>query len=403
MTQSNEHHEPVILSGARTPIGKLMGSLASLSAPQLGAIAIREAVARAGISPELVDEAILGQVIQAGAGQAPARQAAYHGGLPAEVGATTVNKVCGSGLKAVMMAASAIKAGDGEVYVAGGMESMSQAPHLVKEARGGSRFGHIQMLDANINDGLWCSLEHWMMGEAGEFIAGEFEVSREQMDEYAYRSHQRALAAMDEGRFKAEIVPVEASQKGKPMVVDTDEGPRRDTSPEALRKLPPAFSQDGRITSGNAPGLNDGAAAMVVASRARAEALGIKPLARIVAYGQAAVDPKWLFSAPARAMPLVLERAGWTLEQVDLVELNEAFAAQVLANARDMIRQGHTWDWDKVNVNGGAVALGHPVGCSGARVLVTLIHALRARGLRRGLASLCLGGGEAVAMAVEVE
>jgi acetyl-CoA C-acetyltransferase len=380
-----------------------MGSLASLSAPQLGAIAIREAVARAGIPAEAVDEAIMGQVIQAGAGQAPARQAAFRGGLPAEVGATTVNKVCGSGLKAVMMAASAIKAGDGDVYVAGGMESMSQAPHLVKEARGGSRFGHIQMLDANITDGLWCSLENWMMGEAGEFIAEEFEVSRDQMDEYAYRSHQRALAAMDEGRFKAEIVPVEVNHRSKPVRVDADEAPRRDTSPEALRKLPPAFGDDGRITSGNAPGLNDGAAALVVASRARAEALGVKPLARIVAYGQAAVDPKWLFSAPAKAMPMVLKRAGWTLDQVDLIELNEAFAAQVLANGRDMLQQGYAWDWDKVNVNGGAVALGHPVGCSGARVLVTLIHALQARGLKRGLASLCLGGGEAVAMAVEVE
>jgi acetyl-CoA C-acetyltransferase len=403
MTRANGQNEPVILSGVRTPIGRLMGSLAGVSAPQLGAIAVREAVARAGIAPETVDEAILGQVVQAGAGQAPARQAAYHGGLPASVGATTVNKVCGSGLKAVMLAASAIRAGDGQVYVAGGMESMSQAPYLVKDARGGNKFGHMQMLDANITDGLWCAFENWMMGEAGEFIAEEFEVSREQMDEFAYHSHQRAIAAMDEGRFKTEIVGVDVRHKGAAAVVETDEGPRRDTSLEALHKLAPAFHKDGRITAGNAPGLNDGAAALVIVSRARAQDLGAKPIARIVAYGQAAVEPKWLFSAPARAMPLVLDRAGWTLDEVDLIELNEAFAAQVLANGRDMLQQGHAWDWDKVNVNGGAVALGHPVGCSGARVLVTLIHALQARGLKRGLASLCLGGGEAVALAVEME
>jgi acetyl-CoA C-acetyltransferase len=242
-----------------------------------------------------------------------------------------------------------------------------------------------------------------MMGEAGEFIADEFEVTRDQMDEYAYHSHQRAIAAADEGRFKAEIVPVEVKVKGKASRVDADEGPRRDTSVEALHKLPPAFHPDGRITAGNAPGLNDGAAALVVASRFKADELGAKPIARIVAYGQAAVEPKWLFSAPAKAIPIVLQRAGWTLDQVDLIELNEAFAAQTLANGRDMLQQGHHWDWDKVNVNGGAVALGHPVGCSGARVLVTLIHALQARGLKRGLASLCLGGGEAVALAVEME
>jgi acetyl-CoA C-acetyltransferase len=259
------------------------------------------------------------------------------------------------------------------------------------------------MLDANIHDALWCAFEDWMMGEAGEFIAEEFEVTRQQMDEFAYHSHQKAIAAIDEGRFKAEIVPVQVERKGKTAAVDTDEAPRRDTSVESLNKLLPAFRDNGRITAGNAPGLNDGAAALVVASRAKAEEMGVKPIARIVAYGQAAVEPKWLFSAPAKAMPIVLARAGWTLDDVDLIELNEAFAAQALANGRDMLQQGHHWDWDKVNVNGGAVALGHPVGCSGARVLVTLIHALQARKLKRGLAALCLGGGEAVALAVEME
>ncbi len=403
MSERNGKNEPVILSAARTPIGRLMGSLANLSATQLGALAVREALRRTGAPGEMVDEVIMGQVIQAGAGQAPARQAAIHSGLPTSVGATTISKVCGSGLKAVMMASSAIKAGDGEMYVAGGMESMSQAPYLVKEMRGGNKFGDIQLHDANIHDGLWCAFENWMMGEAGEFIAEEFEVTRDQMDDFAYHSHRKAIQAIDEGRFKEEIIPVEVAQKSKTVVVDTDEGPRRDTSIEALHKLAPVFRTDGRVTAGNAPGLNDGAAALVVTSRAKAEELGVTPLARVVAYSQAAVDPKWLFSAPAKAMPVVLGRAGWKLDDVDLIELNEAFAAQVLANGRDMQQQGFDWDWDKVNVNGGAVALGHPVGCSGARVLVTLLHALKARNLKRGLASLCLGGGEAVALAVEME
>lgn len=406
MASSNQHNgarEPVILSAVRTPIGKLMGSLVTLTAPQLGAVAVREAVARAGIPADSVDEAIMGQVVQAGAGQAPARQAAYRGGLPASVGATTINKVCGSGLKAVMLAASAIRAGDGDVYVAGGMESMSNAPYLARDMRGGNKYGHVQIQDANITDGLWCSLENWMMGEAAEFIAEEFEVTRDQMDDFALNSHRKALAAIDAGRFKDEIVPVEIKHKGQATQADTDEGPRRDTSLEILHKLAPAFRPDGRVTAGNAPGLNDGAAAVVVTSREKAEALGIAPMARIAAYGQAALEPKWLFAAPARAMPLALERAGWSLDQVDLVEVNEAFAAQVLANGRDMEQQGHHWDWDKVNVNGGAVALGHPIGCSGARLLATILYALKARGGQRGLVSLCLGGGEAVAMAVEME
>jgi acetyl-CoA C-acetyltransferase len=394
--------EAVILSAVRTPVGKMLGALAPLSAPSLGAAAIREAVGRAGIDPASIDEVLMGQVVQAGAGQAPARQAAINGGLPAHVGATTVNKVCGSGMKTVMLAASAIRAGDGNLYVAGGMESMSQAPYLVRGMRGGTKFGHQQMLDANITDGLWCSFENWMMGEAGEFIADEFEVTREQMDRYALESHRKAISAMDGGYFADEIVPVTVDGRRGAVTVAVDEGPRRDTSLDALSRLPPVFRADGRITAGNAPGLNDGAAALVVTSRAHAGAMGASPLARIVAYGQAAVDPRSIFTAPARAMPIALERAGWTLDDVDLIELNEAFAAQVLANGRDMQEQGYAWDWDKVNVHGGAIALGHPVGCSGARVLVTLIHALKGRGLARGLAALCLGGGEAVAMAVDM-
>lgn len=403
MSPNDNQREPVILSAARTPTGRLMGVLAPLSAPQLGAIVVREAVTRAGIDPGTVDEVIMGQVVQAGSGQAPARQAAIHGGVPPHVGAITINKICGSGLKAVMMAANAIKAGDGDLYVAGGMESMSQAPFLGVGMRSGHRYGHVQMLDANVTDGLWCSFENWMMGEGGEFVAEKFEVTREEMDQFALESHQKAIAAIDAGRFKKEIVPLEIKQKKQVVVVDTDEPPRRDTSREALAKLPPAFRPDGRITAGNAPGLNDGAAAVVVASRARADELSIRPLARVVAYGQAAVEPKWIFTAPAKAMPIVLERAGWSLDDVDLVEINEAFAAQVLSNGRDMEQQGHNWNWDKVNVNGGAIALGHPIGCSGARVLVTLIHALQDRGLTRGLTGLCLGGGEAVGMAIELE
>jgi acetyl-CoA C-acetyltransferase len=401
----NQHnqHEPVILGAVRTPVGRLMGALASLSAPDLGAIVVREAIARTGIDPTQVDETIMGQVVQAGSGQAPARQASIRGGIPAEVGAITINKVCGSGLKAAMMAASAIKAGDGELYVTGGMESMSQAPFLVKQGRTGQKFGHMELSDSNITDGLWCAVEDWMMGNAAEFIADQFNITREEMDAFALESHHKALAAIDEGRFKEEIVPVEIRTRKSTTVVDTDEGPRRDTSMEALAKLPPAFTADGRVTAGNSPGLNDGAAVVVVASRAKAEEMGVRPLARIVAYGQAAVEPKWLFTAPAKAMPIVLDRAGWPVDEVDLIELNEAFAAQALANGREMAQKGHNWDWAKVNVNGGAVALGHPIGCSGARVLVTLLYALKARGLKRGMAALCLGGGEAVGMAVELE
>ncbi len=399
----DDRNEAVILSAARTPIGRFQGGLAGLAAPRLGAVAVRAAVQRAGL-PDLseIDEVLLGNVVSAGEGQAPARQAAIFAGLPASVGATTVNKVCGSGLKAVMLAAQAIKAGDGQLFVAGGMESMSKAPYLV-DGRGGSlRYGHSQLSDALLLDGLWDPFENWGMGDAAEFIAQEYNVSREAMDEYAYNSHRKAVSAIDSGQFKAEIVPVEIpGRKGQVSVVDTDEGPRRDTTREALANLKPAFQKDGRVTAGNAPGLNDGAAALVIASRAKAASLGIQPLARIVSYAQAAMEPKYLFAAPAKAIPMLLEKTGWKLPEVDLVELNEAFAAQVLADGYALASAG--WDWERVNVNGGAIALGHPIGASGARVLTTLIFALRQRGLRRGIASLCLGGAEAVAMAVEIE
>jgi acetyl-CoA C-acetyltransferase len=401
VTNGNQPNDAVILSGARTPIGKFMGALASVPATRLGATAIQAAVERAGIDPAQIDEVIMGQVIAAGSGQAPARQAGIQAGLPPQVGAFSLNKACGSGMKAVMSAAQAIRAGDAELMVAGGMESMSSAPYLLPKVRQGLRFGHQNMLDAVIYDGLWCSLEEWMMGDAAEWIANEYEVTREAMDRFALESHQKAVAAADAGKFKAEIVAVTVEQNGRPVRVEADEGPRRDTSLEILARLKPAFQKDGKVTAGNAPGLNDGAAALVLASRGKAEALGRAPLARVVGYTHAAVEPKALFIAPAHAIPKLLNRIGWTLQEVDLIELNEAFAAQVLADGYAMADQG--WDWRKVNVNGGAIALGHPVGASGARVLVTLINALRDRGLRRGLAALCLGGGEAVAMAVEVE
>lgn len=402
MTQNSHAHEPVILSAVRTPIGKFLSAYSSLTAPQLGAVAVKAALERAGLdNATKIDEVIMGNVVSAGLGQAPARQASIFAGISPEVGATTINKVCGSGLKAVMMASQAIKAGDGSLFVAGGMESMSKAPFLV-DGRGGTlRYGSAQLTDALQYDGLWDPFEDWIMGDAAEFIADEYEVTREAMDEFALASHQKAIAAIDGGKFKNEIVPVEVKGKKGVTVVDTDESPRRDTSLEQLNKLPAAFKEGGKVTAGNAPGLNDGAAATVVASRARAAELGVKPLARIVGYAQAAVDPKSIFIAPARAIPVLLEKIGWTLKDVDLIELNEAYAAQVLADGYALA--DHGWDWSKVNVNGGAIALGHPLGASGARLLATLIYALKDRGLKRGIASLCLGGGEAVAMAIEME
>jgi len=398
----SKENEAVILSAARTPIGKFQGGLSGVPAVKLGAAAIRAAVDRAAIDSKEIEEVLMGHVVQAGNGQAPARQAAIFAGIPATVGASTINKVCGSGLKSVMLAAQAIRAGDAGLLVAGGMESMSRAPYLVSGRTGELRYGHQQLTDALLHDGLWDPFENWGMGMAAEFIADEYKVSREAMDEFAFRSHQKAAAAQDMGNFKAEIVPVQIpGRKSEVTIFDTDEGPRRDASLESLSKLKPAFKPDGKVTAGNASSMNDGAAAIVVASRTYAEKNGIEPIARIVGYAQAAVEPKYLFAAPARALPKLLNKVGWTLPDVDLIELNEAFAAQVLADGYALAADG--WDWEKVNVNGGAIALGHPLGASGARVLTTLIYALKNRSLKRGIASLCLGGGEAVAMALEVE
>ena len=392
----------VILSAVRTPIGRLRSALASVAASELGATVVRAAVERAALpDPAEIDEVLMGNVVSAGLGQNIARQSAIFGGLPATVGATTLNKVCGSSLKAVMLAAQAIRAGDGNLFVAGGVEHMSQAPHLV-DSRMDPINGKAEHRDALLVDGLWCPFEDWVMGDAAEFIAEEYGITREEMDRFALGSHQKAIAAIDGGKFKEEIVPIRVKGVNAEMsVVDTDEGPRRDTSLEALQKLKPVFKPDGKVTAGNAPGLNDAAAALVVASQSQAEAMGAKALARIVGYAQAAVDPKYIFSAPAKAIPLLLEKTNWTLSEVDLIELNEAFAAQILANGSELSDQG--WDWNKVNVHGGAIALGHPLGATGARLLTTLIHALKDRGLKRGIASLCLGGGEAVALAVERE
>jgi acetyl-CoA C-acetyltransferase len=402
-TAHPESRQAVILSAVRTPTGRFQGSLSSIPAPRLGAIVVKAAVERAAIShPEEIDEVLMGNVVSAGLGQNPARQAAIFSGLPASVGATSMNKVCGSGLKAVMLAAQAIRADDGDLYVAGGMESMSRAPFLVDGRTGNLRYGHAQLTDALLNDGLWDPFENWSMGDSAEFIADEFEVTRQAMDELALASHQKAAAASDAGKFKAEIVPVEIKgRKGALTIFDQDETFRRDTSLEALAALKPAFREGGKVTAGNAPGLNDGAAALVLASRSKVSQLDRKPLARIVGYAQAAVEPKYLFDAPSKAIPRLLQKIGWTLADVDLIELNEAFAAQTLANGYALAELG--WDWKKVNVNGGAIALGHPIGASGARILTTLLYALKDRGLKRGIAALCLGGAEAVAMAVEIE
>jgi len=396
---SNDFRETVIVSAVRTPIGSFQGTLVPFAAPDLGAVAVRAAVARAGVNPASIDEVLMGNVVLAGQGQAPARQAAIKAGLPPTIGATTVNKICGSGLKTVMLAAAMIAAGDGDIFVAGGMESMNNGPYLLPQARFGYRLGDGKLVDAMVHDGLWCAFEDQHMGNAAEWIAREYGLTREELDEYAYNSQMKAIAAIDEGRFKDEIVPVEVPQrKGPPLLFDTDEVPRRDTSLEKLARLRPAFQADGIVTAGNSPGITDGAAATVVMSRARAEELGIQPLARVVAYDQAAVEPIKIFTAPIFAVRKVLEKTGTRVDDYDLVEMNEAFAAQCLADGRAL-----GMDWEKVNVNGGAIALGHPIGCSGARVLVTLIYALRHRGLKRGLATLCLGGGEAVAMAIEME
>lgn len=412
MNDENPGRDVVIVGAARTPGGRFNGALLPLSASDLGAIAIRAALERSGVDPATVYEVVMGQVVQAGAGQAPARQAALGAGLPETISAVAINKVCGSGLKAVMIAANAIIAGEAPVFVAGGMESMSNAPFLLPRARQGLGYGHATLQDAILEDALWCSFQEWTMGHAAEFIAREFAIGREAMDALALQSHQRAAAAAADGRFAAEIVPVHVPGRKGVTLVERDEPVRATvadgaytltTSLEQLAALRPAFEAEGRVTAGNAPGLNDGAAALVLASRQEAEAQGLRPLARVVGYTAVGVDPQWIFSAPAKAIPRLLLTIGWDFADVDLFELNEAFAAQVLANAAELQQQGYPWDWTQVNVNGGAIALGHPVGASGARVLVTLLHALRQRGLRRGVAALCLGGGEAVALAIEVE
>lgn len=401
----NNHRdrEAVILSAARTPSGRFLGALSGLTAAELGQVAVRAAVERSGVKAEDISELFLGNVVSAGVGQALPRQVSIGAGLPETVSGTAINKVCGSSLKAVMLAASAIRAEDGDLYIAAGVESMSRAPFLDDSHRKGHKYGHVQLRDALMTDGLWCTLCNWIMGDAAEFIANQVGVSREEMDALAFRSHQNAIQATDSGKFRAEIVPLSVKNGKETRLIDQDEPIRRDTSLEALAKLPPAFQKDGRVTAGNAPGMNDGAAAVVVASRAYAERSGHTPLARIAGYGQAALEPAWIFYAPVKAIPIALARAGWTMDDVDLFEINEAFASQVVADVKGLAKEGYTLPMEKLNVNGGAIALGHPLGASGARVLTTLIHALRDRGLRRGIAALCLGGAEAVAMAIEIE
>jgi acetyl-CoA C-acetyltransferase len=389
---------PVILSAVRTPIGKYLGGLSSFTAPQLGAMVVREAVSRAGVDPAAVEEVIMGQVVQGGSGQAPARQALIHAGLPATIPAVTINKVCGSGLKAVMLASQAIKAGDAECIVAGGQESMSGAPHYVFGMRAGIKAGNQTMVDGMIHDGLWDSFGCCHMGEYAEYTAEKAGVTREDQDRFAYESHRKAIEATAAGKFKAEILPVQIPGKGAPTTIAADEGPRKDTSVETLAKLKPAFRKDrGTVTAGNAPGLNDGSSALVVSSLAFAKANGITPLARVTGYATGGGEPREIFFAPVQAVRNLMGRAGSTIGDYDLIEANEAFAVQALADGREL-----GWDWDRVNVHGGAVALGHPIGASGARVLTTLLYALRDRGSATGLATLCLGGGNAVALSVEM-
>ncbi|MGO8947619.1 MAG: acetyl-CoA C-acetyltransferase [Ktedonobacterales bacterium] len=391
-------HDPVLVSAVRTPVGRFLGALSPLTAPQLGAVAIREAVRRAGIPVDQIDEVIMGNVVSAGVGQAPVRQAALRGGIPDDVPGVTINKVCGSGLKAVMLAAQAIKAGDGHLFVAGGMESMSNAPYLLDRARTGYRMGDATLVDAVVHDGLWCAFENVHMGEEAEVVAEMYHVTREEQDQFSYQSHMKAQAATEAGRFRDEMVPVEVPEKKGTLVVDRDEPIRPDTTIQALSKLPTAFrKEDGTVTAGNAPGLSDGAAATVVASRSKADELGATVLAHIIGYAAAAITPRQIFACPPRAVRKLLEKTGMKLGDFDVIEVNEAFAAQVLANGKEL-----DWDWGRVNPNGGAVALGHPIGASGARVLTTLVYELRRRGGGRGLATLCLGGGGAVALAVEV-
>jgi acetyl-CoA C-acetyltransferase len=394
-----------LVSAARTPIGKFGGSLADVSATTLGGLAIGAAVERAGVPTAEIDDVFMGQVLQAGVGQAPARQAALKGGLPDSTSATTINRVCGSGMKAIMLGAAAIKAGDAEIVVAGGMESMNQAPYLIPKARFGYRLGNAELVDSAVHDGLWCAFENCHMGTHAERVAIHDHVSREDQDRFALESHQKAIAATDAGRFDAEMVPVPVLVGREEKLLTVDDGPRRDTSMEALARLRPVFDVPtdsgeplpaGTVTAGNSPGITDGAAATVVVSERAVERLGLKPLARIIGYSQAEVEPKWLFLAPVRGVQKLLARIEMPIEAFDLIEINEAFAAQTLADGREL-----GFDWSKVNVNGGAIAMGHPIGASGARIVATLLHELDRRAGRYGLATLCLGGGGSVAMAFE--
>ena len=390
--------EAVIIAAARTPVGKFQGSLKGFSATELGGIAVRAAIERAGVAPADVDEVIMGCVVQAGLGQAPARQAALKAGLPYEVSALTVNMVCGSGLRAVALASQNVMLGDAEIVVAGGMESMSNAPYLMPGARDGYRMGNQTVVDSMVHDGLWCAFENWHMGNTGEVVAEKYSIGRDKQDEFAYNSHRKALTAMKAGYFKDEIVPVSIPQrKGDPVLFDFDEAIREDTSVESLGKLKAAFKKEGgTVTAGNAPGVNDGASAIVVTSMERAQALGAEPMARIVAHSYSGIEPKMIMMAPVEAVNRVLKKAGWAMSEVDLFELNEAFSVQALG-----VMQELGLDPEKVNVNGGAVAMGHAIGQSGSRVLTTMLYEMKRRDVRRGVAALCLGGGNAVAMAVE--
>jgi acetyl-CoA C-acetyltransferase len=391
--------EIVIISGCRTPVGKFQGSLSDLSAPQLGAIVVREAVKRAGLNSDQVDECIMGNVLPAGLGQNPARQAAIFAGLSSATGAMTINKVCGSGLKAVALAGQAVQTENSSIVVAGGMESMTNAPYLLPQARKGYRLGNGKVIDSMVHDGLWDIYNDYHMGMTGENVAEKYGITREEQDEFAVNSHRKAVAAMKECRFKSQIVPVELPSRKKgeaPVLFEKDESPREDTTLEALRALKPAFKKEGTVTAGNAPGVNDGAAAVVVTSARRAKELGAQPMVRIVAQATSGVEPKWVMMAPVEAVRKIWEKSGWKNEDVDLYELNEAFSVQALGVMREL-----GLDPNKVNVNGGAVAIGHPIGASGARVLVTLIYEMARRDVKRGIAALCLGGGNAVAMAVE--
>lgn len=391
-------NEAYIVSACRSAIGTFLGGLSSLPATQLGALAIKEAVKRSGIDPETVNEVIMGQVVQAGVGQAPARQAAIHGGITPSAGALTINKVCGSGLKAVMLATQAIRLGDADCIIAGGMESMSGTPYVLHGAKGGLKFGDKKLQDSMVLDGLWCSFKNWHMGGAAELTADKSNISREEQDEYAYNSHRKAVAAQENGKFDKEIFPIEIPQrKGDPIVFNKDECPRPTISKEALAKLRPAFQKDGTVTAGNAPGLNDGSSAVVVVSEKYMKEHNLKPLARVISYTTAGTPPELLFYSPIYAVQNLCEKMGVKVDHFDLIEANEAFSVQCLADGKEL-----GWDWDKVNVNGGAVALGHPIGASGARILTTLLYALQDRGGKNGLATLCLGGGNAVAMAIEM-